>query len=104
MVSLTDLPTEILLYILEFPENKIDIFYSFYVIHNKRLYQLIQTNFTESAVDLSVPLIFDSNILNYKFLLNNMRLKIKHLILNENEQFQFLFCAPDTKNSVSKFN
>ncbi|CAF1339065.1 unnamed protein product [Didymodactylos carnosus] len=28
---------------------------------------------------------------------NNMRLKIKHLVLNENEQFQFLFCASDTK-------
>ncbi|CAF4418016.1 unnamed protein product, partial [Didymodactylos carnosus] len=97
MVSLTDLPTEILLYILKFLENKIDIFYSFYGIHNKRLYQLMKTNFTESAVDLSVPLIFDSNILNYKFLLNNMRLKIKHLVLNENEQFQFLFCASDTK-------
>ncbi|CAF1365237.1 unnamed protein product, partial [Didymodactylos carnosus] len=97
MVSLTDLPTEILLYILKLFENKIDIFYSFYGIHNKRLYQLIQTNFSVSTVDLSASLIFDSNILNYKFLLNNIRLKIKHLILNENEQFQFLFCASDTK-------
>ncbi|CAF1207498.1 unnamed protein product [Didymodactylos carnosus] len=93
---LTDLPAEILLYIFQFIQNKIDIFYSFYGIHNKRLYQLIKTNFTESTVDLSVPLIFDNNILNYKFLLNNISLKIKHLVLNGNEQLEFLFSS-DTK-------